>query len=146
MVCFSCRFDRLTRRIDENKKEFYIPYVAVVHFTDQNWITKTVDCIRCMMVCEIGFTIWNAKIALMRASMVVTYYIKLFRTGTDRHNSILMSLLLLVTETKSIDKFLLHNFLINKPATCMTLKKPSRQSTKGNGGEWEMGNGLQHAR
>ena len=31
--------------------------------------------------------------------MVVTYYIKLFRTGADRHNSILMSLLLLVAET-----------------------------------------------
>ena len=32
--------------------------------------------------------------------MVVTYYIKLFRTGADRHNGILMSLLLLVAETK----------------------------------------------
>ena len=30
--------------------------------------------------------------------MVVTYYIKLFRTGADRHKSILMSLLLLVAE------------------------------------------------
>ena len=73
--------------------------VAVVHFTDQNWITKTVYFIRCMMVCTIGFTNWKAKIALLRASMVVTYYIKLFRTGADRHNSILMSLLLLVAET-----------------------------------------------
>ena len=35
-------------------------------------------------------------------SMVITYYIKLFRTGADRHNGILMSLLLLVTETKRI--------------------------------------------
>ena len=33
--------------------------------------------------------------------MVVTYYIKLFRTGTDRYNGILMSLLLLVAETNS---------------------------------------------
>ena len=73
--------------------------VAVVHFTDQNWISKTVYCIRCVMVCKIGFTNWNAKIALLRASMVVTYYIKLFRTGADRHNGILMSLLLLVAET-----------------------------------------------
>ena len=32
--------------------------------------------------------------------MVVTYYIKLFRTRADRHNGILMSLLFLVTETK----------------------------------------------
>ena len=30
--------------------------------------------------------------------MVVTYYIKLFRTGADRHNGILMSLSLLVAE------------------------------------------------
>ena len=30
--------------------------------------------------------------------MVVTYYIKLFRTGADRHKSILMSLHLLVAE------------------------------------------------
>ena len=33
--------------------------------------------------------------------MVVTYYIKLFCTGSDRHNGILMSLLLLVAETKN---------------------------------------------
>ena len=32
--------------------------------------------------------------------MVVTYYIKPFRTGADRHNAILMSLLLLVAETR----------------------------------------------
>ena len=32
--------------------------------------------------------------------MVVTYYMKLFRTGADRHNGILMSVLLLVTETR----------------------------------------------
>ena len=32
----------------------------------------------------------------MRASMVLTYNIKLFRTGADRHNGILISLLLLV--------------------------------------------------
>ena len=51
------------------------------------------------MVCKIGFTDWNAKIAFLRASMVVSYYIKLFRTGADRHNSILMFLLFLVTET-----------------------------------------------
>ena len=34
--------------------------------------------------------------------MVVTYYMKLFRTWTDRHNGILMSLLLLVAETIKI--------------------------------------------
>ena len=51
------------------------------------------------MVCKIGFKKWNAKIALLLASMVVTYHIKLFRAGADRHNNILMSLLLLVVET-----------------------------------------------
>ena len=53
------------------------------------------------MVCKIGFTNWNAKIALFRASMVVTYYIKLFQMGADRPNGILMSLLLLVVEANS---------------------------------------------
>ena len=53
------------------------------------------------MVCKIGFTNWNGKIALLRASMVVTYYIKLSRTGADRHNGILMSLLL-VAETITV--------------------------------------------
>ena len=52
------------------------------------------------MVCKVGFTNWNAKITLLRVYMVVTYYIKLFRTGTDRQNGILMSLLLLVAETE----------------------------------------------
>ena len=32
--------------------------------------------------------------------MALTYYIKLFHMGADRHNGILMSLLLLVKETK----------------------------------------------
>ena len=50
------------------------------------------------MVSKTGFTNWNAKIAILRASMVVTYYIKLFRTGADRHNGILIPLLLLVAE------------------------------------------------
>ena len=37
--------------------------------------------------------------------MVVTYYIKLFRTGANRHNGILMSLLLLDAETTNVAKF-----------------------------------------
>ena len=35
--------------------------------------------------------------------MVDTYYVKLFGTGAGRHNSVLMFLLLLVTETKIIE-------------------------------------------
>ena len=45
------------------------------------------------------FPVENWKIALVRASMVVTYYIKFFSAGTDRHNGILISLLLLVAQT-----------------------------------------------
>ena len=48
------------------------------------------------MVCS--FNNWNAKVVLLRASMVVTYYIKLFRTGVGRHNGILISLVLLAAE------------------------------------------------
>ena len=48
------------------------------------------------------------RFALLRASMVVTYYIKLFCTGADRNNSILMSLLRLVAET--MKALILHAF------------------------------------
>ena len=41
------------------------------------------------------FPVKNGKISLVLESMVV----KPFRTGADRHNGILMSLLLLVAET-----------------------------------------------
>ena len=101
MVCFhSNRLHHLMAR-NKNAQNICLSYtVTVVHFTDQNWISKTVYCIRCVMVCKIGFTNWNAKIALLRASMVVTYYVKFFWTEADRHNGILMSLLLLDTETK----------------------------------------------
>ena len=51
------------------------------------------------MVSKIGFTNWNAKIALLCVSMVVTYYITVFQTGPDRYKGILMSLLLLVVDT-----------------------------------------------
>ena len=52
-----------------------------------------------------NFLIENGKIKLVRASMVITYYIKLFRTGADRHNGILMSLPLLVTKTMKVPHF-----------------------------------------
>ena len=105
-----------------NGKEWNVVYptVTVMHFTDQNCCSKTVYCISCVMVCKIFFGSEfpkkmektgnckkrlafqvNAKIAFLRASMVVTYYIKFFRTGDERHNGILMSLFLLVVETMS---------------------------------------------
>ena len=45
------------------------------------------------------FPVKNEKVALFFASMVVTYDIKFFCTGSDRHIHILMSLLLLVAVT-----------------------------------------------
>ena len=41
----------------------------------------------------------NGKITLGLVSIFVTYYIRLFRTGADRYNGILMPLFLLVAET-----------------------------------------------
>ena len=43
---------------------------------------------------KMGFPVKSGKIALIRASMVVTYYIKLFCMVSNRQNGILMSLLL----------------------------------------------------
>ena len=45
------------------------------------------------------FPVVNGKVALVRGSMIVSYYIKLLLTVAERHNSILMSFLLLVAET-----------------------------------------------
>ena len=97
-----------------NARHYAYRTVTVVHFTDQNWISKTVYCIRCVMVCKIGFTNWNAKIAFLQASMLITYNIKLFRTGADRHNGILMSLPLFVAETNSKEQNILGVIIDNK--------------------------------
>ena len=48
------------------------------------------------------FPVQNEKIALVRAFVVVSYYIKPLHSGADRDNGTLMSLLLLVTETNSV--------------------------------------------
>ena len=48
---------------------------------------------------KMRFRVETRKIALARASMVVTYSIKLFRTGADRRSSIFVSLLYLVADT-----------------------------------------------
>ena len=59
----------------------------------------------------------NREIVLVRASVVVTYYIKLFCMGADRHNGILMSLLLLVAETiktpELCQRLRSDNFILN---------------------------------
>ena len=44
------------------------------------------------------YRVEKGKIGLVPTSMVVTHYIKLFRTEADRQSGILMSLLLLVGE------------------------------------------------
>ena len=112
-TAIACRLHRLMRRPDEKEWKWMLKIcvyrtVAVVHFIDQNWIPKTVYCIKCVLVCKISFTNWTGKITLLRAFMVVTYYIKLFWTGADRHNVISMSLLLLVAETINIYTFHCH--------------------------------------
>ena len=48
------------------------------------------------------FPVENGKITLVRAFMVVTYYVQLLLTRADRHNSILMSLLILFAVTISL--------------------------------------------
>ena len=56
----------------------FLRKVAVVHFGDQSRISKTVYGVRCVMVCKTGFTNYNTKIVLLRASMVVNHYIEIF--------------------------------------------------------------------
>ena len=55
--------------------------------------------------------------------MDATYYIKLFRAGADRHNGILMCLLLLVAETINSGYFdlIYKKVLIIKPRTWSSL-------------------------
>ena len=48
------------------------------------------------------FPVENGKITLVCAFMILTYYIKLFLTGADRHNGILVSLLVLVAAAISL--------------------------------------------
>ena len=118
---FMYHCNRLHRLMGRNGNVLFFRRVTVVHFTEQNRISTTAYCNRCEMVCKIGLTNWNAKIALLRAPMVVTYYVKLFRTGADRHNSILMSLVPLGAETMinfdcsnfDIDNKLLLQFIWN---------------------------------
>ena len=56
------------------------------------------------------FPVENRKIALLHASMAVTYYVQLFRTMVERQNSILMSLLLLVAEAIIMATFNVREF------------------------------------
>ena len=101
--------------------------VVVVHLADQTWIPKTVYCITRGMVCKIDFTNWNPKIAILRASIVVTYYIKLFRTGTNRHISILMSLLLLSSHRNNNKNLTLYYHTFNIQCKIPKFNQPRTQ-------------------
>ena len=55
------------------------------------------------------FQVENGKITHARVSVVVTYYIKLFRTGADRHND-----LPLVVETIMTEKAAGYHYFTSK--------------------------------
>ena len=90
---------------------FAYPTVTAMHFKDLNWIPKTVYCFHGVSwfvkyFFAPDFSVFRRSLgeqktskALLRASMVVTYYIKLFSVGADRHKGMLMSFLLLVEDT-----------------------------------------------
>ena len=117
--CHCLLLDERVRR-NGNARNFWVSYSSSrAFFTDQNWIPKILYCIRCVMVCKIGFTNWNAKIALLRVSLVVTYLVVIFWMGADRHNGILMSLLLLVAGTiKLYAKYRFFTMPIYWGSTC----------------------------
>ena len=110
-------------------ERFPYPTETVVYFTDQNWISKIEYWLRFLMVCKIfscsEFPKRMEKIGkckeftFLRASMVVTNYIKLLRTGADKRNGILMPLLRLVTETKKIKQKQTKNYSRFMPSTNM---------------------------
>ena len=56
----------------------------------------------------------NGKIALVCASMDFSYYIKLFCSGSDRHNDILTSFLILVAEKISVMADILKIYIFSK--------------------------------
>ena len=62
------------------------------------------------------------EFTFLRASMVVTNYIKLLRTGADKRNGILMPLLRLVAETKKIKQKQTKNYSRFMPSTNMKQK------------------------
>ena len=77
----------------------------------------------CLNLPKKEFPVENGKVALVHSSMVVTYYIKLFCTGADRRNGILMSLLFQVAETIKA-YFLLLSYVVldcnlHKIYTCL---------------------------
>ena len=93
---------------------FAYPTVTVVCFTDQNWISKTVYCTRCVMVCKIfpcsEFPKRMQKTGKYKAFCTISNFSV---TGADRHNGILISLGLLVSETITLEINCFIKFIIN---------------------------------
>ena len=63
---------------------------------------KLTNLIVCTKFARKGYFWSETEKTHLRASLVVTYYIKLFGMGVDRENGILMSLLI-VAETKNLN-------------------------------------------
>ena len=94
------RFRSKTENVNNAIEFSILELVSVVNFS-LNWQFWFFFLFFFDQICpKREFPIENWKIVLARASMVVTYYIKLFRTGPT-HNGIFMSLLLLVAETNT---------------------------------------------
>ena len=55
-------------------KTFLYPTVTVAHFTDQNWISKNVNCIRCVMTCKVySYSKFPEKTEKTRKSKAFSY-------------------------------------------------------------------------
>ena len=77
--------------------------VAVMHFTGR------IESLKPFIVSGVLWSVQSispteTQKSLFCVRLVVTSYISLFQTGTDRNNGILMSLLILVAETKISEK------------------------------------------
>ena len=111
MVCFHLawsHYARLSICAWMGRNDICVAYSNRGLFYRPELNPKTVYCISCVMVCEILSCSESAKrmektdqckAFCTFACVHGRYYIKLFHTGADRHNGILMSLLLLVAET-----------------------------------------------
>ena len=76
----------------------FLRNVAVVHFRDQSRISRT---------CMVSGVLWSVKLFLQTKTQKSYFCVRpwslitilnIFPTGVDKHNSILMSLVLLVSE------------------------------------------------
>ena len=111
-----CNFQSMKSSVDLNS--LFIKILLLYHLVCYiTWLDATLEDTQTRPLRQITncvFPIKNGKTALLYASMAVTYYVKLFRTGTDRHYGILMSFLLLVAETMLKNAIIIQIFYILK--------------------------------